>query len=333
MRRILIDDNVERLANAYLEELLDKSKTGWREMPKSRLMVIYRSLKDGQEHLKCYVSLLMSLYERIIVLRSECFDEFHQRYFSQWDDDLGTEVAVKKKSMTLSEAVQWAFRYDDLQHAFIPSHLKGMGIRACVYCNEKNVGPGSKSDKNGKKVDISRFQIDHFYPQSKYPYLCTSFYNLQPSCDSCNNWKSNSWSQFNLYTCDANKLDVFRFSIGNDEQVLHALIDHDARHLQICLESDEDGLLVNHENLFHVESVYQNNHRKDALRVMDILYKQNNSYIQSIKDALGVFVPMEDDEIMDKYFSLFGFDMHKNQLHRRPLNKLAQDIVEFYKLQ
>lgn len=107
----MIDDNVERLANAYLEDLLDKSKTGWREMPKSRLMMIYRSLKDGQEHLKCYVSLLMSLYERIIVLRSECFDEFHQRYFSQWDDDLSTEVTVKKKSMTLSDAVQWALSF------------------------------------------------------------------------------------------------------------------------------------------------------------------------------------------------------------------------------
>lgn len=333
MRRILIDDNVERLANAYLEDLLDKSKTGWREMPKSRLMMIYRCLKDGQEHLKCYVSLLMSLYERIIVLRSECFDEFHQRYFSQWDDDLGTEVTVKKKSMTLSDAVQWALRYDDLQHSFIPSHIKDVGIRTCIYCNEKSVASASRIDRDGNIETMTRYQIDHFYPQSKYPYLSTSFFNLQPSCDTCNNWKSNDWSQFNLFTCDAGKQDVFHFSIGDDDQVLNALINHDANHLQIRLESDEKGLLVNHDSLFHVESIYQNNHRKDALRIMDILYNQNNSYVKSIKDALGLFVSITDENIMDEYFSLFGFDMYKNLVHMRPLNKLAQDIVEFYKLQ
>ena len=332
MRRILIDDNVERTADAYLRDLLDRNKTSWREMPKKRLMMIYRSLKDGQDHLKCYMSLLMCLYERIIVLRSECFDEFHQRYFSQWDDDLSTEVAVKKKSMTLSEAVLWAFRYDDLQHSFIPSHIKDMGIRTCVYCNEKSVAPGSRIDKNGNIEIMTRYQIDHFYPQSKYPYLCTSFYNLQPSCDSCNNWKSNNWAQFNLYTSDVNKIDVFRFSIGDDNQILNALIYHDARYLQISLESDEKGLMESHEGLFHVESIYQNNHRKDALRVMDILYNHNNSYIKSIKDALGAVVPMSDDDIMDEYFSLFGVDMHKNQVHMRPMNKLAQDIVEFYNL-
>lgn len=333
MRRIKIDDKVEGLANVYLGDLLDKSKTGWREMPKSRLMMIYRSLKDGQDHLKCYFSLLMSLYERIIVLKSECFDEFHQRFFSKWDDDLGTEVTVKKRTMTLSDAVQWALRYDDLQHSFIPSHIMDMGIRTCVYCNEKSVAPGSRIDKDGNVEHMTRYQIDHFYPQSKYPYLSTSFYNLQPSCDTCNNWKSNDWSQFNLYTCDAYKQDVFRFSIGDDDQVLNALVNHDANHLQIRLESDEKGLQVNHDSLFHVESIYQNNHRKDALRVMDILYNQNNSYVKSIKVALGMFVSIADENVMDEYFSLFGFDMHKNLVHMRPLNKLAQDIVEFYKLQ
>ena len=54
--------------------------------------------------------------------------------------------------------------------------------------------------------------------------------------------------------------------------------------------------------------------------------------MKSIKDALGLFVSITDENIMDEYFSLFGFDMHKNLVHMRPLNKLAQDIVEFYKL-
>ena len=96
--------------------------------------------------------------------------------------------------------------------------------------------------------------------------------------------------------------------------------------------ANEDGLLENHEHLFDVERLYQQNHKRDAWRVMDILYKQSDSYIRSLKDALGVYVTMTDDEVIDEYFMLFGYDMHKNQVHRRPLNKLAQDIVEFYQL-
>lgn len=330
MRRILIDDNIERLAECYLKDLTDRAKTGWREMPKRRLMMIYRGLTGDNERLKCYVSLLLSQYEKIILLRSEEFDDFHKQYFCIWDEEMGTEVTVKKKTLPLSEAVKWAFRYDDLRDSFIPEHLDGLGVRTCVYCNEKSIGSGSEKDKNGKDRIISRYQIDHYYPQSKYPYLCTSFYNLQPSCDSCNQGKSDDWSQFNLYTSDDNKLDVFRFSIGSDDQILYAMIEHDASKLQIELHSDEDGLLANHECLFHVESVCQKNHRKDALKVMDILYNQKDSYINSLKAALGQYIPMANDEIMDEYFRLFGYDMHKNQVHRRPLNKMAQDIVEFY---
>ena len=332
MRRILIDEHVERVADAYLKDLLNPKKTRWREMPKKRLGMIYRSLGTGQEHLKCYVSLLLCLYEKIVVLKSEEFDGFHKRYFSRWDDNLDEVVTPKQKKMTMTEAVQWALRYNDLRESFIPEHLMPLGIQACVYCNEQSACSVTENDQGGRRNVEARYQIDHYYPQSKYPYLCTSFYNLQPSCDKCNRKKWNQWSQFNLYTSDANKQDVFRFAIGDADQILDALISHQAHLLDIQLHANEDGLLENHEHLFGVERLYQQNHKRDAWRVMDILYKQSDSYIRSLKDALGVYVTMTDDEVIDEYFMLFGYDMHKNQVHRRPLNKLAQDIVEFYQL-
>lgn len=332
MRRILIDEYVERVADTYLKDLLDTGRTGWGEMPKMRLGMIYRNLGAGQEHLKCYVSLLLCLYEKIIVLKSEEFDSFHRRYFSMWDDDMGEVVSLKNKKMTMTEAVQWALRYSDLRKSFIPEHLNPLGIQACVYCNEQSVCSITENNNDGRNNVEARYQIDHYYPQSKYPYLCTSFYNLQPSCDTCNRKKWNQWSQFNLYTSDANKQDVFKFAIGDENQILEAMISLQSHRLDIRLHANEDGLLENHEHLFAVESLYQQIHKRDALRVMSILYDNSNSYIKSLKDALGAFVTMTDDEVLDEYFMLFGYDMHKNQVHRRPLNKLAQDIVEFYRL-
>lgn len=49
----------------------------------------------------------------------------------------------------------------------------------CPYCNRSYIYYLSK--KKGIKP-----QIDHFFPKSKYPFLAMSFYNLIPSCQTCN---------------------------------------------------------------------------------------------------------------------------------------------------
>lgn len=334
MRRILIDNDVRALASAYLQDLLNRKTTKWKknEMPRKRLQMIYDGLIPENAHLKCYISQLIGLYEKIILLESEYFDSFHATYFSAWDDDMDTPVKVKKKEMPFSEAIQWALRYDNLRTDLIPDHIKSLHINACVYCNETSVAPSGTYIEKGKKKKNTRYQVDHYFPQSKYPYLCTSFYNLQPSCASCNNKKSDNKSLFNLYTLSTDKQDTFSFSIGSDDQILNALISRDPNILEIHLTSNEKELRVNHEKLFHVESLYQESHRKDALRVMGILMKNNNSYIESVKEALGTVVTKTEWNIIDDYFSIFGYDMHKNMVHNKPLNKLAQDIVEFYEL-
>lgn len=42
------------------------------------------------------------------------------------------------------------------------------------------------ASKNGNGY----YDLDHGKPKAKYPYLCTSFFNLQPACPSCNRKKS-----------------------------------------------------------------------------------------------------------------------------------------------
>lgn len=65
-----------------------------------------------------------------------------------------------------------------------------MGLKTCVYCNSQAAECGA-----GKLF----YQFDHFMPQSKYPYLGTCFFNLQPSDSSCNGHKSNKLCNFHLY--------------------------------------------------------------------------------------------------------------------------------------
>ncbi len=56
-------------------------------------------------------------------------------------------------------------------------------VRVCPYCNRIYT-----TTLYGKKR--IRPDFDHFYPQSRYPYLAVSLFNLIPSCNICNKAKS-----------------------------------------------------------------------------------------------------------------------------------------------
>jgi 5-methylcytosine-specific restriction endonuclease McrA len=75
-------------------------------------------------------------------------------------------------------------RYDAARFEYYPFALE-MDIKSCVYCNAHLAA----TTKNNNGTYKGTYELDHFYPKSKYPYLCTSFFNLQPCCAHCNESK------------------------------------------------------------------------------------------------------------------------------------------------
>lgn len=57
--------------------------------------------------------------------------------------------------------------------------IKRINIDTCPYCNRSYTYYLSKIGK-------IKPQIDHFYPTNIYPFLALTFYNLIPSCQTCN---------------------------------------------------------------------------------------------------------------------------------------------------
>lgn len=63
-------------------------------------------------------------------------------------------------------------------------------VGTCPYCNMVDIHytPATAFSKTEKG------ELDHFYPKEKYPMLGLSFYNLIPSCPSCNDFQhKNNW--------------------------------------------------------------------------------------------------------------------------------------------
>lgn len=64
-----------------------------------------------------------------------------------------------------------------------------LGVKVCPYCNR--IYTTTLFGEHGIRPDF-----DHFYPQSKYPYLAVSLFNLIPSCSICNKKKSDKAEVF-----------------------------------------------------------------------------------------------------------------------------------------
>ena len=98
----------------------------------------------------------------------------------------------KKKGTNykLRDAIQRAFGYDLFTDASSTtwSALKlfdELHLKVCPYCNSEIIG--KLKDSNGKYN--YKTPMDHFFPESKYPVLSCSFFNIIPACTTCNTLK------------------------------------------------------------------------------------------------------------------------------------------------
>ena len=182
--------------------------------------------------------------------------------------------------------------------------MKEQGIKTCVYCNAQYAVTTEEFVEDGEKRTVGTYQFDHFMPESKYPFLCTSYYNLQPSCPTCNGSKEQREAKFYLYTRDKNDMDVFWFELTPDKAV-SAYVSEDMEKLEVKLNSPNDELLKNHQALFHIDYIYEQ-HIDVAQRILVMLRAFSDSYMQSLTDSIAALFPCGVDD-PESFF--FGFYM------------------------
>ena len=192
--------------------------------------------------------------------------------------------------------------------------IENIGLGSCPYCNRNYVFTTSK---NGS----IKPEIDHLYPKSLYPYLACSYFNLIPSCPTCNGFGAKEAKDtFYLYPI-SNPYTIkpidFKFSITPQKV---EFID-DVKKEQYSFANFKIDVYGNKENLkvFHLEELYAQH--KDI--VLELLIKKAY-YPQSYIEELSAF-GFSKDEIYRYLFSNYSKD---DDLHKRPLSKLVRDISE-----
>jgi len=237
---------------------------------------------------------------------------FEYKFPTSFEDGTALNEFLRS-SIFVKEYDNWSSRKKYGGYKFV----KQLNLKTCPYCNRNYTFV--VEGKNGKL----RPEIDHFYPKSKYPFLAMSFYNLIPSCSSCNHTKSDKDS-FDLELVNPYDIEENNVKFSYTPKTIDFLQIKDEKYDFDNFEINIDGIYSNIK-LFKLEELYVQH--KDI--VLDLLVKKvtyPESYIQDLSKEFG----FESDEI---YRFIFCNYSTPEEFNKRPLSKLTRDIVEDLKIQ
>lgn len=187
----------------------------------------------------------------------------------------------------------------------------------------------------GKSDDVmnklhNHFDLDHFLPKSECPIVGLSFKNFVPSCSVCNEKLKRDDMLGNL-----NRGDLLRLSPTSDEydfeekvkisiedvneNVNHLRMQEHPSDFRIHFDTDDELLRTEIIDEFYLEERY-NYHKCEALRLHDLLLDYPDVKIQSMSEALGNILSVE--QIKE---DLFGLEFSRS--NNRCMDKMRRDIL------
>ncbi|WP_108060252.1 hypothetical protein [Poseidonibacter lekithochrous] len=240
-----------------------------------------------------------------------------------------------KKSFYNEDRIKELFNYEGYNQnkKITPFITNNFNFTTCFFCNKDFITSFEKKEDSDKFV--STYQLDHFYDKGTYPYLALSFYNLIPSCSTCNSSKvkgtKNTYQNdarvgtFEHETCISPNSENFKF----DEKVKFKLfLDKSCKNLHIKDKEDIDIELKEYYSNDYDKyiEVFKLNERYKAHKdiVYDMITKAElypESRLKELQDLTGI--PFQ--QIKKDIFKLID---ENEDLSKKPFSKLIKDISE-----
>lgn len=327
MERILISKKVENCAADYLAALKVKTSKAFK-LPLDRL-VLFRDFLQAKgaryDSFTAYINAIITNYDTIILLKPDDFTRYEQQHFNMLNSkQLKRKLQYQRSRKCFYEHVVDAMLYRWVREKVFLDYGLRLGIKACVYCNAQYA---TTAIVKGKLV--ATYDLDHYYPKSRHPFLCTSFYNLVPVCARCNRVKNDSKPSFCLYTTDKNKLRPFKFELA-PRSVIEYMMTHQEHYLSVRLSPNivaEAADLKGHIDRLGLFGLYTA-HKDVASEVLWKAKVYNKAFRQQLETQFKKLFPHMEREV-ERFIS--GFPLREGDVHKRPLTLLGQDIYKKYR--
>ena len=197
---------------------------------------------------------------------------------------------------------------------FLINELK---IKVCPYCNRNYIF---------NTLDQRTDQLDHYFPKSIFPFLALSFFNLVPSCATCNKIKLDKVNNLpvNPYDDRYNFDNRIKFSLKligsnfpNDQNSF------DLEFVPYQTNIANQTIYDKHIDTFKLIDLY--NHHKDIAQEIiqrtisypEVLIK----YLENKLNKNGIQVSN-----LDVYRIVYGVQMDRKSLGSKSLSKMSIDL-------
>lgn len=200
-------------------------------------------------------------------------------------------------------------------------------IKVCPYCNKNWIN--TVYDENGNKV--TNPQLDHFFPKNEYPILRLSFYNLIPSCETCNaRIKKESFLPLNNFIhpyVESFDPECFLFPIAVDSESLFGVGENYRISLESELSCEKYSKAKANYDFFHLEQIYE----EHGDIISEVFFKRIKYGLTRIEDLLSheMFKGMSIEEAYRVVFSNY-YD--EKDFNKRPFSKLTKDTLRSLEL-
>ncbi|MFJ7928989.1 hypothetical protein [Peribacillus sp. NPDC096448] len=245
----------------------------------------------------------------------------HPLYFTNNDKFNALINDVETKLTKLNEDIKNIIDYGFLDSELRHEILTRTGIEVCPYCNRQYITKYQKGRKLKSTADL-----DHFFPKSIFQLLSLSLFNFVPSCQICNSRFKMAKSFEILYPYDKGFDNEALFEVKlNSKSTVYSITGRNSMFdLNLIVNSTGSNQIEieNSIELFNLREVYQSH--KDYVK--ELLYKKH-AYSTTYKSQLNkLFSDMKLGTSEINLF-LYGNDLDPTHLGKRPLSKLAYDII------
>ncbi|SOC37570.1 HNH endonuclease signature motif containing protein [Salinicoccus kekensis] len=215
-------------------------------------------------------------------------------------------VCNNKLKLISGETLYTFFRGSDLPFKL---YKEVLGISVCPYCN-KNSLEYIEYDNTVQ----SRMDIDHIKPRWQHPNLAIHFFNLMPSCHTCNFIKSKAEyvSLFDVQNAD------FKFKIDYKNMEYNDIV---KLHL-----SEEIKVVIVKEvlDLLKLESRYNSDQPK-IKSILERKYWYNNEYVKLLNETKKSII---DSNTEFNIYEMLELHYDERYYFNTPYSKLTKELLE-----
>ncbi|MCW3170347.1 hypothetical protein OMO38_17600 [Chryseobacterium sp. 09-1422] len=194
--------------------------------------------------------------------------------------------------------------------------LNLLEIDTCVYCNRNYT-------LDFDKINNARAELDHWFPKESFPILALSFYNLIPSCHSCNHIKHNKapaggWENalVNInhpYLNDKTAMFAFSYSLTSIKQP-RAIVKSTSEKAKRTIEFNK------------IDMIYEAQSNRELKDLLELRYKYSQNYLDILLNKTFSHELSISKE--EAYRIIFGTEIKEEDYHKRPFSKFKKDIID-----